>query len=429
MFIDITRKIAVEESKQKSKTENQEIQAEKVVSDIYNQKTFYKKIGFFEMMDSVVITQSTPGKSSQSSKEKIKNIDINLSLGAIPKNGILVELENGLKFRNKHFPVSLYRFDKNKKLTLQSMDLREIKTASIELGDAFDYTYKGRFTYPANSYITLSPDNKNDTVSATTSLKELLDVNIYSDLLALLGRKPNGIIQTEISTTFITNTQSWGKNDIVFNNYIHSYFKLAKFDSKFAQIDSSYFFGNTDSLKIRRLLLNRNAYLQAGLKTNLFKFGIGQNQQLFLNIGGEINLANADSLFQSDLVSVDYYPELVHTINNIENFGLEIGLKYLWQSVPKNSPFNNRETVRILNPSLTIYYFPFTNPNNKIYLRYAHFAQLNGDLKLNFPQFQFGFKTFYLQKLIWSRRQKLMSNGSCYNICKHLIIFFNMVLK
>lgn len=95
---------------------------------------------------------------------------------------------------------------------------------------------------------------------------------------------------------------------------------------------------------------------------------------------------------------MDYYPELVHTINNIENFGLEIGLKYLWQSVPKNSPFNNRETVSILNPSVTFYYFPSANPNNKIYLRYAHFAQLNGDLKLNFPQFQFGFKTFLFAK-------------------------------
>ena len=176
------------------------------------------------------------------------------------------------------------------------------------------------------------------------------------------------------------------------NNFVKAYFRLLKFDSKFAQLDSiNNQRDNVDSV-VNRLYLNQIAYLQAGAKANVFRLGLGNKQQFLFNIGAEISLTNADSIYSKDLINISYYPELEYTVSRLDNFGLEASIKYLYQHAAKNSPFKNKERICIFNPQVTIYYYPFSNPNNKIYVRYAHYAQI-GDGKYNYPQFQFGFKT------------------------------------
>ncbi len=385
-----------EKQKPKVPTEgdNQLAVITKQLEELFQEKSNNKAIGYFKLANTrVSIKNDTKGATIKEKSLKIESVEIVLASGAIRKNGIKVITEDGAVYRNRLAPITLYRLDQRKSDQLFVDDNRPEKTGFyIELGDVLNYIYNGKFSYPAEGIVHLTPAKPSDTLYVGSTISDLLDVAIYSDLLALLGRKPNGIIQTQATGTFITNTGTPFRNlDIIPHNFVKAHFRLSKYDSRFAQLDSSNF--RDKSLDtVSRLYLHQIAFLQAGLKTNLLRIGIGNNQQVFINAGAEINLTNADSLFNKDLVSINYYPEIEYTISRLENFGLEASLRYIYQAVSKNSPFKNQEITRILNPQVVIYYYPFTNPNNRIYVRYAHFAQRK-DAKDNYPQFQFGFKT------------------------------------
>jgi uncharacterized protein YwbE len=368
----------------------------KKLDDLFNEKTNNLAIGYFKLKEGEIKVAEVDNKSE--SLLNIKSVEIVLSSGSIRKNGIKVELEDGRIFRNKNSPITLYRFDKRKADKLLVDDTRKSKSAYIELGNAFNYVYIGKFDYPSDIIAHLSQEQKSDSVFVTSTIGDLLDMSVYSDLLALLGRKANGIIQTEVTGTFITNTNILIPNsDLIFNNFMKPYFSLSKFDSKFAQLDTVNFKVSGNDSIINRLYLNQIAYLKAGIKANLLRLGIGNNQQLFLNFSAEINLTNADSLLKKDLVSINYIPELEYTINRLDNFGLDCSIRYMNQVVPKNSLFDNKNSIWIFNPQVSIYYYPFSNPSNKIYVKYSHFAQI-GNGSYNYPQFQLGFKTNLFSK-------------------------------
>lgn len=394
-YVKYTTFIAKQQPKEPTANEQQLALVNKKLEELFNEKSAEKKIGYFKLVNTQVpVKQVINKKIIKEETGRIVSVEVVLYNGAIRKNGLKVLLEDGRVFRNKYSPVTLYRLDKMKGEDLYVDDKREGKGHfSIELGDVINYIYHGKFSYPSDQVINLSPEKMVDSLYVQSTIGELLDVNIFSDLLALVGRKANGIIQTQVTGTFLTNTNRFIKNtDLILNNFVKAYFRLSKFDSKFAQLDSiNNQRDNVDSV-VNRLYLNQIAYLQAGAKANVFRLGLGNNQQFLFNIGAEISLTNADSIYSKDLINISYYPELEYTVSRLDNFGLEASIKYLYQHAAKNSPFKNKERICIFNPQVTIYYYPFSNPNNKIYVRYAHYAQI-GDGKYNYPQFQFGFKT------------------------------------
>lgn len=394
-YVKYTSYLAKQQPKEPTENEKQLTLVNKKLEELFNEKSQQRKIGYFKLVNSEVpIHAKVVQKDGETLTGKIASVEIVLYNGAIRKNGLKVLLEDGRVFRNKYSPVTLYRLDKMKGEDLYVDDKREGKSGlSIELGDVINYVYHGKFSYPSDQVIYLSPEKQVDSLYVQSTIGELLDVNIFSDLLALVGRKANGIIQTQVTGTFLTNTNRFIKNsDLILNNFVKAYFKLSKYDSKFGQLDSSNNQRDKVDSVVNRLYLNQIAYLQAGAKANVFRVGLGNNQQFLLNIGAEISLTNADSIYNKDLVCISYYPELEYTVSRLDNFGLEASIKYLYQHAAKNSPFKNKERICIFNPQVTIYYYPFSNPNNKIYVRYAHYAQI-GDGKYNYPQFQFGFKT------------------------------------
>ncbi len=391
-YVNYIAEMAKKQPKEPTESEKQMTIINNKLEDLFNEKATKKSIGYFKLVDSLVnIKNCTKRPGIDSTEVKIASVEIVMANGAIRKNGIKVTLVDGRIFRNKWAPVTLYRLDRRKGdvLRVDDIDYNDI----IEIRQVFNYVYNGKFSYPGDETAILTPRNPIDTLYTGSTISELLDVNVYSDLLALVGRKANGIIQTQVTGIFLTNSNNiWRNKDFMIHNFVKAYFRLSKYDSKFGQLDSINNSRDKVDSVINRLYLNQIAYLQAGLKTNIFRLGIGNNQQLYLNAGAEISLTNADSIYKKDLVTVNYFPEIEYTINRLDNFGLEASIKYLWQKSPKNSPYKNRETICIFNPQATIYYYPFSNPNNKIYIRYAHFAQI-GDAKYNYPQFQFGFKT------------------------------------
>lgn len=360
---------------------------------IFNDKTEFKPLGQF-------ILRST-GTTIRNAKTgdvpaKIQDVSINLANGSIAKRGLKITLDDGRTFSNHRAPVNLYNFYRRTGDRLYEDDSRTGNYICV--GDVIKYDKFGKFYYPSDSdSILLNSAHMHDTVRIASSINQLLDVNIYTDLLALLGRKPNGILQTEVSGSFISNSNNLRNCDIVFHNFVRPYFRLSKFDSRFANLDSSKirFGGNGVKDSVNRTYLNQIAYLQAGIKTNLVRFGIGNNQQLYINAGLDINLVNADSLYKKDISFVNYYPELQYTINGRKNWEFSIFGKVLFQKLTGDAPFANKETNHIISFQPVIYFYPLGNPDNKVYLRFNYFNNID-HREYNFSQFQFGWKTSLL---------------------------------
>ncbi len=365
------------------------------VEDLFNQKSEKKAIGYFSLKSKLVKVSTKDISDTSKHFDKmieIKRVEIVLADGCIAKKGIMVELFDGRIFRNNRAPISVYQLNRRTTDILELQDNRE--RTYISLGDLLSYNYSGKFHYPDETSASLSPVKMTDSIFNFLTINDLIEVSIYTDLLGLVGRTPNGLLQTQISGDFITNTRNFKNQDIIAFNFIRPYFRLTKFDSRFAQVDPTFL--KNDSL-INRLHLNQIAYLQAGLKINLFSTGLGPNQQLRMNLGTDVSLTSADSLFKRDITTVNYYPEIEYRVNRLENFGIETSMKWLFQNVSKNSPFVNKAGIWIFNPQVTVYYYPFGNIGSKIYVRYANYAEIN-EGKYNFSQFQFGFKTNLFQK-------------------------------
>ncbi len=323
----------------------------------------------------------------------IKDIQVTIYKGSIIKKGLVVQFEDGTVFMNKGFPISFPRFYKRKGARLYIND----KGADLFIlfGDLLEYKHFGKFVYPGDKEITFTLKKQRDTLVVGSSLNQFLNVNVYTDLLGLLGRKANGLIQTEVSSHIISNTANINYTDVVLNNYIEPYIRLSKFDSKFSSLDTPFYTkgpGGKDT--VNRTYLNQIAYLQAGVKANLVKLGIGINQELYLNLGVDINLVSADSIkgIKNDITFFNLYPELIYKITRLNNFGMEGSLKLLQQRLAESAPFVNKAAQTIFNPAVSLFYYPDNDDSQKIYLRFSYYDNWS-DGKYNFSQFQLGYKT------------------------------------
>lgn len=358
---------------------------------VFGAQADIRPVGVFSLVaDTCRITDTGRAKPSA----RIKSVTIRIANGSIAKRGLEVVMADNRRFTNMNAPINLYNFAKLKNLTLKIKDNRSKQT--IQVGDVIDYNpLNNRFYYPADQDdIALSPDAKTDTIKLATDINHLLDVSAYTDLFGLLGHKANGILQTEATGNFISNTYSLKNTDIVFNNFFQPYFRWSKFDSKFGQLDSSKIkFGKNGAADtVNRTYLNQISYLQAGLKVNLVRFAIGNNQLVYINGGVDINLSAADSLYNKDISFINYYPEVAYAITWTKNWEFNMYGKMYFQSLTGDAPFANRETNHIISFQAMISYYPFTDPDSRIYMRFNYFNNTDNN-KYNYSQFQVGWKT------------------------------------
>jgi len=387
------------QASQKTATEQRLEVVETKLSALANGGADIRPIGYFTLKTLTPGTVTSKNATTATAIKganlvTIKDVAIVLVTGSIAKRGLKVTLDDGSVFTNRDAPINLYNFAKETSDLLYEEDSRS--TQYLVLGDVLRYSTIGRFYYPADrDDIHLNDKHRVDTINVATDINQLLDVSAYSDFLGLLGHKANGILQTEVSSNIVSNTATWGNSDIVVNNFWRPYIRLSKFDSRFGQLDSSkVMFGkNGQQDTINRTYLNQISYLQAGVKINFIRFGIGNNQKVYINGGADFNLVNADSLYKKDIGFINYYPEIEYSITWLKNWEFNMSGKVLYQYLTHDDPFaNKKEEERILNFQAAISYYPFADPESKIYLRFSYYDNIK-DGSYNFPQFQFGFKT------------------------------------
>jgi len=386
--------LAAKEVKEKTEFEKA---FEQFKSDFSKEELTYTKVGTVTLTDStgrVKIYKKGKNKHEQIlfKEAKIDSIRFSIEMGKLSTKLIRVYV-GGEEFENTKAPIPVLRIRKRKYDNLWNFD----EDKYIRIGDVLRYTPVTWHLPDDVEHLLLTPEKRSQTLSAASNLNSLINFSLYTDLAGLLGRRANGLINTDVTSRFITNTGNFSNRDITPFSFIEGSVSLSKFDSKFKSMDSSSIkAGPMNQDTVDRMQLIQTAWLKGGLKANLVSYRFSRNQYIQANVGVRINVVNADSFYRKekdkDIIMFDYYVEAAYNISRLKNFGMDISVKWIFQRLADKEKFYNKEMEYIFNPQIAFSYFPTSNQNNRIYLRFNYFANHKKDAN-NFYQLQFGIKT------------------------------------
>lgn len=381
-----------DEAAKQVKDKSAELQLiENRLTALENEKVTYTDVGTVSLRDTAgKIKIHRPDGSVFESE--IDSVVLVIKDGQLMRKQLLVKTKHDY-FWNHQAPISVNRINERGGDELAEKNM-PYKDNYLLLGEVLEYIGDGYV--PDDTTIVLTPSKKLQKLSATSNLNSLINFALYTDLTGLLGRRANGIINTDVSGKFITNTRNWPHNfDITPLAFIETNFVLSKFDSKYKSLDSSSLTGVAKDT-IDRMQMMQTAWFKGSVKINLLTWRFFYYQNLCLNVGSRINVVNADSLFKKekerDILFFDYYAEAVYSISKLRNFGMDLTLRQIVQRVADKEPFANKGWQWIFNPQISFSYYPVENRNSRIYLRFNYFANRNKDAN-NFYQLQFGIKS------------------------------------
>ena len=326
-------------------------------------------------------------------ESEIESATVVIKDGQLLRKQLLIKTKHDY-FWNNNAPISVNRINERGGDTLREKN-KPYKGNYILLGDVLEYIGDGYV--PDDTTIVLTQANPQRPLSATSNLNSLINFALYTDLTGLFGRRANGIINTEVTGKFITNTRNWPHDrDFTPLAFIEGNFVLSKFDSKFKSLDSSSLRLGTGGTKdtIDRMQMMQTAWFKGSAKLNLLSHRFFYYENLYINLGARINVVNGDSLFRKerDIIFFEYYPEVVYSINKLRNFGMDISIRWLQQKVADKEPFANNGWESVFNPQIAFFYYPVASQSSKIYFRFNYFANRKKDAN-NFYQLQFGIKS------------------------------------
>ena len=376
-----------QQPKKKTKAEKEAMAA---LTDLANEPETKTIVGIINCADSTVNIFNTDDVIIKTTK--IDSIHYSIENGKLSKGEIVVNTAEG-EFINRRSPISILMLN-----TIRMYDhlWNADFTSYILVGDVLKYDSKNGYPPDDVNDQLLTPALGKVALHAGSNLNSLVNFSFYTDLTGLVGRRPNGLLLTDVTGKFITNTGNFANMDITPFAWLEANVTLTKFDSKFKSIDSSALRlhkpGEKDT--VDRLLLNQTAWLKGSIKVNLASIRFFSRQYLNINLGTKINVVNADSLFRKDrdIIFFDYFPEVQYSIHRLNNFGADLSLRWLFQRVADKEPFQNTGFQCIFNPQVALFYYPTSNQNKKVYLRFNYYAGHNKEDN-NFYQLQFGWKT------------------------------------
>lgn len=378
----------------KGKDEKEKTQLEKDVEEIKNtlakEKDTTSKVGVIHLKSTSIDIYEGKTKKIVSA---IDSVTFSIESGKLSRRLLYVQTKNG-RFYNRSAPINVIRINERGLDTLRNIVPGE--NTYILLKDVLWYENKGGYVPDDVDNITLNKDNQQHVLTASANLNSLINFSLYTDLTGLLGRRPNGLLNTEVSGRFITNTLNVTNRDITLLSFIEPTIVLSKFDSKYKSIDSLAIKPGMNGEKdtVDRMFLMQTAWLKGSMKFNLATIRLVSNQYFSLNILTRINVVNGDSLYskEKDILFFDYAPEISYSISRLKNFGMDISLKWLQQRLADKEAFSNKGWESVFNPQIGFYYYPTAKPTNRLYLRFNYFANTNKNAN-NFYQLQFGWKT------------------------------------
>ena len=354
-----------------------------------NDKFSQVKVGRISIKDSSISIFSYSGKELK--KVKIDSVTCMIEDGKIVRRTLMIYTSAGI-FWNGNSPIPVRWINMRKHDRLDFLDIPD--SCFVYFGDVLKYDDYGNYIPDDLDRLVLTRSKMWADLNAVNNLNSLINFSLFTDLAGLVGRKPNGLLNTDVTGRFITNTCNIFNADFVPFSFIEANLLLSKFDSKFKSIDSAALGKTKDT--VDRMLLMQNAWLKGTLKANVLSLRTFGAQYLNLNIGARINVVNADSLIRttanSDIIFFDYFFEMAYKINRVKNFGMEASIKCIWQRLADKEPFSNRGSQTVFNPQVLFSYYPGSDPAKQFYIKFNYYAGQQKTAQ-NFYQLQFGWKT------------------------------------
>jgi hypothetical protein len=284
--------------------------------------------------------------------------------------------------------------------------------SAIRLLDLLDYDAKIGLNYPpGDDTVRLTKAKPIHHISVKTSLSSYVHLNLYSDLLNLLGTDPsNGLLQTEASAKIFLRTLPNNKRINFMLHYLSPYLKYSRFENGFRDIVPTKVKSetSTDSVySIDRMLVNQRKFLDIGLKMNLFehigRFYNTAELNVLCNFGWVNERGKKDDLnsLRTGITQFESIPhntldlgiEGRYSIFQYRNFGINLGAMVFFQKIWNNklTTFVNGGYQTFYRTEAELFYFPVANSKDKIFLRAYHVIN-NNPKEANFMQLQFGYK-------------------------------------
>ncbi|MDO7873230.1 hypothetical protein Q5H93_00690 [Hymenobacter sp. ASUV-10] len=248
-----------------------------------------------------------------------------------------------------------------------------------------------RFVTNNESWILTPTKAPSHRLTASASLSGLLDVALYTDLLAALNNEDNSLVTTEISSLLPLNQQPLFPNsNFRLFTAARPFVTLARLDSRFDTLRLQ-----RDSIIDRPNLLQRS-YLRFGLNANLLTFDNRRHVSYHLNaswtrtisrVAGNMGL---DTAQERNTYQNLYGLEFLMTVRRQRNFGADLYFTAYLHNVQSRRYIENNGAEWALRPGALFYYHPFGSPNNKLFFRVSNFIFPKGRQR-DFVQLQVGY--------------------------------------
>lgn len=299
--------------------------------------------------------------------------------------------KGGNTFSNTDSPIPLITIEKrfNDKL------YNPRDNSFIFLKDAIYFEANRRFNYfPEDDELKVKNTfNSDGTITlgskkllANNSLNSLVNLQVYSDLLALFGNEANGLMQFEANSKFYLHRGTY-RNKYIFMPFdaIEPFFHFSRIDSKFDTIAVS------SAQEVNRLELFRRYTYAVGVDANILRADFRPNNSFEIKLGyfySSSNLNIGDN--KTSIALHNPYAELVLKSRKLNNFSLDLRARFMFQKMNPNEYIDNDEWNQLVSFRAGICYFPNKKKADKIFLRFINYLNLS-NRKEDFSLLQLGF--------------------------------------
>lgn len=311
----------------------------------------------------------------------IKEVRIEVKQGVIVH--IEVRTEENINFSNGQAPIEIKKIGDKRCDYLRA----EVSAGQINIKicdflrcdeDEIYLCEKDKFT--------LTENESTKKLYRSTSLNSIINVRLYTDMLAALGDEGNGLVQTEADYLGVLHNSNFPNFNAYFFRYLTVNFQLSKFDSEF----STTFLNSEFSRK--KLLQRSKIKTEVGISLISGFIEPKTNNLLSFDLIAGVNLSNVSEPADSSekTVSLPYWgfkPSLM--LMESDNFEFKVSLDYVWQYNPELDNEVYGSVMNVFTPQLYASWHPEKDPSNQIFARvkYSYIAQE----KLPFWVFQFGY--------------------------------------
>ena len=330
---------------------------------------------------------------------QIKSVEISIRGGTI--NSVRVKSQDGKIYYQDAMGVPILDLVNHQKKEKGEYEIRQIDAPQtyIKVNELLRYEPAiGNPFLPEDDEFTLTPGLSSKNLEVGVDINSHIEFRVYTDLLALLKNDPNGLIQSELSSTiFLIDApiDMLGHYLFYMLYYVEPSVQIRKFDSNNTNIslveepDLKSISEQTLYDILQRSYLDLRAdwsilYLNDGDQKYDFRVGVGYSLS---------NIMMPDSSVV-DAGVITFRTGLKTQLLRYKNFGVSGAVNLSFPKLQKVKEFATDSPMAISEFAFEAFYFPLKDERNKLYARFILNKPIrNEEIIREQPFLQIGYQT------------------------------------